>query len=146
MSFRDSCSWKCGHRQKPCSIESFQFIGCALASGTVLFRLIKMPSKKKKPQYQKYLPLPKVDTSLTPIQVSSRKIIPLDLYCDTLHEFLLDRPADELNKFYEYASVCVAVYRELPEYAKYYIMRALLVEHPIPQAVITSWGNKEWEE
>lgn len=68
----------------------------------------------------------------------------LDLRCPTLQQYLLGKPIEVLEKCYEYPSICLAVYRELSEYAKHYVIRILYVDQPVPQAVITSWGMQEY--
>lgn len=71
---------------------------------------------------------------------------PNDLYCPTLREYLLTKPSKMLEKMYEYPSICMAVYRELPDYAQHYVIRILYVDQPVPQAVITSWGMQQYSK
>lgn len=67
---------------------------------------------------------------------------PTGLQCKDLHEYLKSRTADMLNKLYNNPPICLAVYRELPEIARHYVMRLLFVEQPVPQAVVASWCSK----
>ncbi|XP_008478501.1 general transcription factor IIH subunit 4-like [Diaphorina citri] len=61
------------------------------------------------------------------------------LRCKTLHEYLKSLSSSVLDRLYNHPSTCLAVYRELSEIAKHYVIRLLFVEQPVPQAVIASW-------
>ncbi|XP_055376920.1 general transcription factor IIH subunit 4 [Condylostylus longicornis] len=67
-----------------------------------------------------------------------------NLQCKNLQEYLKTRPADLLEKLYNYPSICLAVYRELPEIARQFVIRILFVEQPVPQAVVSSWGSQHY--
>ncbi|XP_048514235.1 general transcription factor IIH subunit 4 isoform X2 [Athalia rosae] len=67
---------------------------------------------------------------------------PTGLQSKNLHEYLKTRPAETLKKLYHNPPICLAVFRELPEIARHYVMRLLFVEQPVPQAVIASWCSK----
>nr|XP_009860684.1 general transcription factor IIH subunit 4 [Ciona intestinalis] len=56
-----------------------------------------------------------------------------------LHEYLCSLPPAILDSLYEHPATCMAVFRELPELAKYYIMRILFVEQPISKAAVSAW-------
>nr|CAD7402489.1 unnamed protein product [Timema cristinae] len=62
-----------------------------------------------------------------------------NLLCKNLHDYLKLLPADVLNKLYNHPATCLAVFRELPEIARHYVIRILFVEQPVPQAVVASW-------
>uniref|UniRef100_A0A8D9DV28 General transcription factor IIH subunit 4 n=1 Tax=Cacopsylla melanoneura TaxID=428564 RepID=A0A8D9DV28_9HEMI len=64
------------------------------------------------------------------------------LRCKTLHEYLKSLSPNVLDRLYNHPSTCLAVYRELSEIAKHYVIRLLFVEQPVPQAVIASWLSK----
>lgn len=64
------------------------------------------------------------------------------LECKNLHDYLKSQPSHVLTKLYEYPAICLAVYRELPDISKQFVMRILFVEQPVPQAVISSWGSQ----
>jgi len=61
------------------------------------------------------------------------------LKCKNLHDYLRTLPGATIDRFYNHPATCIAVFRELPELARHFIMRSLFVEQPIPQAVVTSW-------
>ncbi|XP_014241773.1 general transcription factor IIH subunit 4 [Cimex lectularius] len=61
------------------------------------------------------------------------------LQCTNLYEYLKTLPKATLDKLYTHSIICLAVYRDLPDVAKHYVIRLLFVEQPVPQAVIASW-------
>ena len=80
-------------------------------------------------------------------QISGKSLLqPTGLQCKNLHEYLKSRSPEMLDKLYNNPPICLAVYRELPEIARHYVMRLLFVEQPVPQAVIASWGSKLYVE
>lgn len=66
-------------------------------------------------------------------------IKPVNLECIDLQEYLKLKPNNVIESLYNYPSICLAVYRELPEIARQFVIRILFVEQPVPQAVIASW-------
>lgn len=69
---------------------------------------------------------------------------PANLQCMDLQEYLRTRTAETLEKLYNYPTICLAVYRELPEIARQFVIRILFVEQPVPQAVVASWGSQHY--
>lgn len=70
---------------------------------------------------------------------------PENLECKDFQEYLRTRQTPEtLEKLYNYPPICLAVYRELPELARQFIIRILFVDQPVPQAVVTSWGAQRF--
>ncbi|KAL4704880.1 hypothetical protein ACJJTC_019458 [Scirpophaga incertulas] len=67
---------------------------------------------------------------------------PPTLQCKDLHEYLKSRSPQFLETLYNYPTICLAVYRELPELARHFVIRLLFVEQPVPQAVVTSWVSQ----
>ncbi|KAL7733015.1 hypothetical protein ACLKA6_002819 [Drosophila palustris] len=66
---------------------------------------------------------------------------PENLECKNFQEYLRTRQTPEsLEKLYNYPPICLAVYRELPEIARQFVIRILFVDQPVPQAVVSSWG------
>lgn len=66
---------------------------------------------------------------------------PENLECKNFQEYLRTRQTPEsLEKLYNYPPICLAVYRELPEIARQFVIRILFVDQAVPQAVVTSWG------
>ena len=61
------------------------------------------------------------------------------LKCDNLIQYLSRLGKAMIDKLYTNSSTCLAVFRELPELAKHFVMRLLFIEQPIPQQVIASW-------
>ncbi|XP_023290577.1 general transcription factor IIH subunit 4 isoform X2 [Orussus abietinus] len=83
------------------------------------------------------------NTNANASTISGKNLLrPSGLQCKDLHEYLKLRPPEVLNKFYHSPPICLAVFRELPEIARHYVMRLLFVEQPVPQAVIASWCSK----
>ncbi|XP_055902710.1 general transcription factor IIH subunit 4 [Eupeodes corollae] len=69
---------------------------------------------------------------------------PENLECKNLQDYLRTRSHDVLEKLYNYPTICLAVYRELPEIARQFVIRILFVEQPVPQAVVASWGSQHY--
>lgn len=65
-----------------------------------------------------------------------------NLECKNLYDYLKTRTPAVLDRLYSHPTICLAVYRELPELARHYVIRILFVEQPVPQAVIASWGSQ----
>ncbi|KAH8370338.1 hypothetical protein KR093_003092 [Drosophila rubida] len=81
---------------------------------------------------------------------SSAAIFPLvqgpeNLECKNFQEYLRTRQTPEtLEKFYHYPPICLAVFRELPEIARQFVIRILFIDQPVPQAVVSSWGAQRF--
>nr|XP_023021362.1 general transcription factor IIH subunit 4 [Leptinotarsa decemlineata] len=69
-----------------------------------------------------------------------------NLECKNLYDYLKSRPPNVLEKLYNHPTICLAVYRELPELARQYVIRILFVEQPVPQAVVASWGSQAFSK
>ncbi|TMW50221.1 hypothetical protein DOY81_004722 [Sarcophaga bullata] len=69
---------------------------------------------------------------------------PTNLQCKDFQEYLRTRSPELLEKLYNYPTICLAVYRELPEIARQFIIRILFAEQPVPQAVVASWGSQHY--
>ncbi|XP_030764948.1 general transcription factor IIH subunit 4 [Sitophilus oryzae] len=67
-----------------------------------------------------------------------------NLECKNLYDYLKTRPPNTLERLYNHPAICLAVYRELPELARQYVIRILFVEQPVPQAVVASWGSQSF--
>ncbi|MBN3270501.1 TF2H4 factor, partial [Polyodon spathula] len=65
------------------------------------------------------------------------------LRCKNLHEFLKEMSPAMLDRLYNHPATCLAVFRELPQLAKNYVMRMLFLEQPLPQAAVAYWVKKE---
>ncbi|GBP25834.1 General transcription factor IIH subunit 4 [Eumeta japonica] len=68
------------------------------------------------------------------------------LQCKDLHEYLKSRSPQFLETLYNYPTICLAVYRELPELARHFVIRLLFVEQPVPQAVVASWVSQAYSK
>ncbi|XP_046387995.1 general transcription factor IIH subunit 4 [Ischnura elegans] len=68
------------------------------------------------------------------------------LQCKNLHDYLKTLPTPVLDKLYNHPASCLAVYRELPEIARHYVIRILFVEQPVPQAVVASWVTQTYSK
>nr|XP_022910946.1 general transcription factor IIH subunit 4 [Onthophagus taurus] len=69
-----------------------------------------------------------------------------NLECKNLYDYLKTRPSNLLDRLYNHPAICLAVYRELPEIARQYVVRILFVEQPVPQAVIASWCHQAFSK
>ncbi|VEN54900.1 unnamed protein product [Callosobruchus maculatus] len=69
-----------------------------------------------------------------------------NLVCKDLYDYLKTCPPNILEKLYNHPTICLAVYRELPELARQYVIRILFVEQPVPQAVVASWGSQSFSK
>ncbi|KAG5873371.1 hypothetical protein JTB14_022974 [Gonioctena quinquepunctata] len=69
-----------------------------------------------------------------------------NLECKNLYDYLKSRSPNVLEKLYNHPTICLAVYRELPELARQYVIRILFVEQPVPQAVVASWGSQAFSK
>lgn len=61
------------------------------------------------------------------------------LSCKDLHSYLKTLSPGLLDRLYNHPATCLAVFRELPELSRHYIMRLLFVDQAVPQAIIGSW-------
>ncbi|KAK7487264.1 hypothetical protein BaRGS_00021492 [Batillaria attramentaria] len=68
------------------------------------------------------------------------------LECKDLHGYLKSLPTSVLDKLYNHPATCLAVFRDLPELARHYVMRLLFVEQPVAQAVVNQWISPGAEE
>lgn len=66
----------------------------------------------------------------------------VNLECIDLQAYLKTKSSSVIESLYNHPSICLAVYRELPEIARQFVIRILFVEQPVPQAVITSWTSQ----
>lgn len=75
---------------------------------------------------------------------TSKPVIPKpeNLECKDLQEYLRTRPTEILEKLFNFPTICLAAYRELPGIAKQFVIRMLFVEQAVPQAVVSSWGSQ----
>lgn len=71
---------------------------------------------------------------------------PVDLECVDLQRYLKSKPSTAIETLYNHPSICLAVYRELPEIARQFVIRILFVEQPVPQAVIASWTSQVYSK
>nr|CAG4646190.1 EOG090X04KD [Macrothrix elegans] len=61
------------------------------------------------------------------------------LDCKDLHSYLKTLPGGILDRLYNHPATCLAVFRELPELSRHYIMRILFVDQAVPKAIMGSW-------
>lgn len=64
------------------------------------------------------------------------------LQCKNLHDYLKTLSSSVLDRLYNHPTTCLAVYKELPDIGKHYVIRLVFVEQPVPQAVIASWVSQ----
>lgn len=62
-----------------------------------------------------------------------------NLECQSFLDYLRSKQPATLEGLYSHPSICLAIYRELPELARQVIIRIMFVEQPVPQAIVSSW-------
>ncbi|XP_005091897.1 general transcription factor IIH subunit 4 [Aplysia californica] len=68
------------------------------------------------------------------------------LACKDLHSFLRTLPPTVLDHLYCHPATCLAVFRDLPELSRHYVMRIMFVEQAVAQAVVRQWSTAPQEE
>ena len=53
--------------------------------------------------------------------------------------FLRGLPPTVLDSLYGHPATCIAVFRDLPELSRHYVLRMLFVDQAVAQAVVCSW-------
>ena len=53
--------------------------------------------------------------------------------------FLRRLPPAVLDSLYGHPATCIAVFRDLPELSRHYVLRMLFVDQAVAQAVVCSW-------
>ncbi|XP_065331992.1 general transcription factor IIH subunit 4 [Cloeon dipterum] len=66
--------------------------------------------------------------------------------CKNLHDYLKTLTPDVLDRLYNHPATCLAVFRELPDIAKHYVLRLLFVEQSLPQEVVASWVSQAYSK
>ncbi|RXG72995.1 General transcription factor IIH subunit 4 [Armadillidium vulgare] len=61
------------------------------------------------------------------------------LVCKNLQDYLKTLSKETLDKLYNYPATCLAVFRELPEMCRHFVVRLLFITRPVPQILIASW-------
>lgn len=61
----------------------------------------------------------------------------------SLRDYILTLPAKQIEELYIDPAACLAVFRDLPELAKHFVMRLLFIEQPVAKAVVATWVNKQ---
>ena len=56
-----------------------------------------------------------------------------------LLSFLRRLPPSILDSLYGHPATCIAVFRDLPELSRHYVLRMLFVDQAVAQAVVASW-------
>ncbi|XP_076454967.1 general transcription factor IIH subunit 4-like [Babylonia areolata] len=68
------------------------------------------------------------------------------LQCKDLHGYLRSLGSSTLDKLYNHPATCLAVFRDLPELGRHFVMRLLFVEQPVAQAVVQQWITRDAEK
>ncbi|CAG5122400.1 unnamed protein product [Candidula unifasciata] len=63
------------------------------------------------------------------------------LTCKDLRSYLRTLSHSDLDTLYCHPATCLAVFRDLPELSRYYVMRILFVEQAVAQAVVQQWST-----
>ncbi|KAJ7377427.1 General transcription factor IIH subunit 4 [Desmophyllum pertusum] len=68
------------------------------------------------------------------------------LQCRDLHQYLGSLPSGILDRLYNHPAICLAVFRELPELAKQFVMRTLFADQPVPDTLVAAWVKTEHQK
>ncbi|CAG2237501.1 general transcription factor IIH subunit 4-like [Mytilus galloprovincialis] len=68
------------------------------------------------------------------------------LDCKNLHGYLKTLPWHVLDKLYSHPATCLAVFRQLPDLSKHYVMRMLFIEQHVSQSVVNLWVNSKYQD
>jgi len=63
------------------------------------------------------------------------------LECKDLHAYLKKLPPSILDNLYCHPATCLAVFRDLPELSRHYVMRIIFLEQAVAQAVVQQWST-----
>lgn len=63
-----------------------------------------------------------------------------------LTSYIISLPKIIIEKIFEHPTTCLAIYRELPELSKLFVMRLLLLNQEVPQQTIFSWVNLPYQK
>ncbi|XP_076039109.1 general transcription factor IIH subunit 4 marionette isoform X2 [Oratosquilla oratoria] len=61
------------------------------------------------------------------------------LTCKSLQDYMKTLPKSTLEQLYKHPATCLAVFRELPELSKQFILRLLFVTQPVSQVLVALW-------
>lgn len=64
---------------------------------------------------------------------------PQTLTCKNLQDYLKALSKSTLDALYNHPATCLAVFRELPELSRQFILRLLFVNKPLPQVLLATW-------
>ncbi|KAK2567068.1 General transcription factor IIH subunit 4 [Acropora cervicornis] len=68
------------------------------------------------------------------------------LQCRDLHQYLGSLASGILDRLYNHPAICLAVFRELPELAKQFVMRTLFAEQPVPETLVAAWVKSDHQK
>lgn len=63
-----------------------------------------------------------------------------------LTNYIASLPKTIIEKIFYHPTTCLAVFRELPELAKIFVTRLLLLNQEVPQETVNSWINSKHKE
>ena len=63
-----------------------------------------------------------------------------------LTNYISSLPKTIIEKIFVHPTTCLAVFRELPELAKIFVIRLLLLNQEVPQDTVNSWVNLKFKE
>lgn len=62
-----------------------------------------------------------------------------NLTCQDLQSYLKKFPRSTLDQLYQHPATCLAVFRELPELSRQFVMRLLFVSRPVTHVMLATW-------
>ena len=63
-----------------------------------------------------------------------------------LTSYVISLPKTVIEKIFDHPTTCLTIFRELPELAKIFVTRLLLLNQEVPQTTINSWINSKYQD
>ncbi|CAF0885095.1 unnamed protein product [Brachionus calyciflorus] len=63
-----------------------------------------------------------------------------------LTSYITSLPLTVIEKIFDHPTTCLTIFRELPELAKTFIMRLLLISQEVPKVTIDSWIDSKYQD
>ena len=62
-----------------------------------------------------------------------------------LTSYITSLPLTVIEKIFDHPTTCLTIFRELPELAKNFVMRLLLISQEVPKVTIDSWVDPKYQ-
>lgn len=63
-----------------------------------------------------------------------------------LTSYITSLPPTIIESIFDHPTTCLAIFRELPQLAKHFVMRLLLLNQEVPKVSIDSWVDPKFHE